>query len=53
MAHNQVSGKKQQKLVKFSDFVSKANGKDRAKLMAEEVDDTSSAFSAILLLLKT
>jgi hypothetical protein len=53
MTLNQVSGKKQQKLVKFSDFVSKANGKDRAKLMAEEmehieVDDPSLAFTAII-----
>ena len=43
-----ASGKKQQKLVRFSNFLAKAHGKDRGKVLAEEVDDTSSAFSAII-----
>ena len=41
-----ASGKKQQRLVRFSKFVAKAHGKDQAKVLAEEVDDTNSAFSA-------
>jgi hypothetical protein len=48
MAINQVSRKKQQKLLKFSEFVTKAHGKDGAKLLPEEVTDPSSAFCGIL-----
>ena len=59
MAINQVSGKKQQKLVRLSKFVAKANGKDRtrqlmsrSRLVEEgddiEVDDTSSVFGVII-----
>ena len=39
MAIDQVSGKKQQKLVRFSNFVAKSHGKDRAKLLVKEMED--------------
>ena len=59
MAIDQVSRKKQPKVMRFSDFVARANGNNptrrlalRSKLVQEaediEADDTSSALCAII-----
>jgi hypothetical protein len=50
MTSNQFSGKKQQRLMRFNEFVRRGSGKDRAGLLAEEIieaDITEAMFTLI------
>jgi hypothetical protein len=51
MTSNKFSGKKQRKLTRFSEFVARRSGKDRAGLLAEEVIEGGSITAAMFTLI--